>query len=300
MIGPMSVVNAIYGRLPRVRGVAAAIYAYSPRLHLVRKAEILSSYDAGLRKKPLVALRYLVSDPELTNFTYPIANQDELAQFVADATGIPVAEVIPFLNEVEQNALISRTLANSPSRILMHKRHSYFGRRLIWYAIARIMKPEVIVETGIHDGLGSVLLLAALQMNAEDGVERRLISVDIAPSSGWLIPTSLKGRWTSVFGSTFDVLEGAVAGHRIGMFIHDSDHTYECEKFEFTTALAHAADTITLISDNSHATSALRDICRENDIRFEYFAEKTQNHFYPGAGNGVAIARNTGNSTSTA
>ena len=292
--------HLIYERFPRVCGVAAAIYAYTPRLHLVRKAEILSSYDADLRKKPLVALRYLVSDPELTNFTYPIANQDELAQFVADATGTPVAEVTPYLNEVEQNALISRTLANSPSRILKHKRHSYFGRRLIWYAIARIMKPEVIVETGIHDGLGSALLLAALQMNAEDGVEGRLISVDIAPSSGWLIPNSLKGRWTSVFGSTFDVLEGAVAGHRIGMFIHDSDHTYECEKFEFTTALAHAADTITLISDNSHATSALRDICRENNIPFEYFAEKTHNHFYPGAGNGVGIARNTSHSISTA
>jgi len=85
--------HQIYERFPRACRVAAAIYAYTPRLHLVRKAEILSFYDADLRKKPLVALRYLVSDPELTNFTYPIANQDELAQFVADATGTPVAEV---------------------------------------------------------------------------------------------------------------------------------------------------------------------------------------------------------------
>ena len=68
------------------------------------------------------------------------------------------------------------------------------------------------------------------------------------------------------------------------MMIHDSDHTYECESFEFNTVIDHAAPTLALISDNSHATSALHDTCAELGIDYRFFRERPARHFYPGAG----------------
>src|ERR1700730_17107247 len=43
------------------------------------------------------------------------------------------------------------------------------GRRLGWYAAARLLKPKVIVETGVDYGLGSCVMCAALLRNASEG-----------------------------------------------------------------------------------------------------------------------------------
>ena len=75
------------------------------------------------------------------------------------------------------------------------------------------------------------------------------------------------------------------------MIVHDSEHTYECERFELTTALSHASSTIALVSDNAHATTALRDIARDLRIDYHFFREQPRGHFYPGAGIGLAICR---------
>jgi Methyltransferase domain len=170
-----------------------------------------------------------------------------------------------------------------------HKPH--FGRRVGWYVVARTQKPRVVVETGIHDGLGSLLLLRALDRNAEEGHDGRLISFDVNPRAGWLVSGRLRGRWQAVYEATVDALEHVVEGLEVGMIVHDSEHTYECERFELTTALSHASSTIALVSDNAHATTALRDIARDLRIDYHFFRERPRGHFYPGAGIGLAICR---------
>src|SRR5207237_437884 len=64
-----------------------------------------------------------------------------------------------------------------------HNRRVGYGRRLGWYAIARLVQPQLIVETGIHDGLGSAVLLRALQQNAAEGNDGRLLAFDIRPAT---------------------------------------------------------------------------------------------------------------------
>jgi hypothetical protein len=37
------------------------------------------------------------------------------------------------------------------------------GRRIGWYAFARATKPKLVVETGVHQGIGAVTLIRALE-----------------------------------------------------------------------------------------------------------------------------------------
>ena len=57
-----------------------------------------------------------------------------------------------------------------------------FGRRLAWYAIARVMKPTVIVETGVAHGIGACVLCTALLRNAEEGDPGRYAGSHLAKS----------------------------------------------------------------------------------------------------------------------
>ena len=68
-------------------------------------------------------------------------------------------------------------------------------------------------------------------------------------------------------GDARDTLPAALADRRVGVFVHDSLHTYDHERFELETALAHHDDAIVLISDNSHGVHALPDVCRRRGLR---------------------------------
>lgn len=292
----MSVILRMAGRLPRAvkEPLGAAVtrvqVRHGSRLAWAMKRRTLADYGVSPLRRPLLSARYVFLDPELDNFTYDIENLDELAAFVADTVGCRVERVRAILDEPQSDPHLAG-IAAAMKRRPASKRRPRYGRRLGWYALVRLSQPAVAVETGIHDGLGSALLLAALERNAAEGAPGRLISVDINEQAGWLVPEQLRSYWTPVFGSTFDVLPGVLDGEEVGFFIHDSDHTYECERFEFDQALAHAARESLLLSDNAHATSALRDVCQDLSIEYRFFAERPRRHFYPGGGIGLGVSR---------
>jgi len=280
---------AVARRLPQgLQDVLISLYW--SRFNYPVKIATLRRYRAGVRDHPLLAAKYLAFDPEIDNFTYDLANEDELVSFLAESLDRDPREVERYLAEVRADSEFERLVRERlKKKRWTRKQRPQFGRRLGWYAIARAVKPRVIVETGIHDGLGSVLLLRALEWNAADGHEGRLISFDINPRSGWLVSEPLSSRWRAVYKATSDALENELQDVEVGMIIHDSDHTYECEHFELAMAVAHAAPTIALVSDNAHATTALPDLASSLGIDYHFFREKPQDHFYPGAGIGLAL-----------
>jgi hypothetical protein len=245
----------------------------------------------GTEPRSRIGVRYLALDPELDNFTYDIENRSELARTLSDVLRVDQAVVERYIDEADADRRLLEPTRGRPLLRLRHKRVMHPGRRLGWYVTARVLKPQLIVETGIHGGLGSRLLLLALQRNRAEGAPGELISIDIDKGAGTLVESALRADWRPLFGSTYDVLKPAIAGRKVGMLIHDSDHTYECERFEFGAALDSAADSIALISDNAHASSALPDLAAERQMPYGYFEEKPRNHFYPGAGLGIAMAR---------
>jgi hypothetical protein len=255
---------------------------YANRFRWVAKARVLRMYGAPVRRH----LRYLAVGAEIDNFTYELANEGDLADFLVRVFDIDRQRAVDLLQEAKRDELLARRLAAATRRRWWTKSSPPFGRRLGWYAIVRLVKPELVVETGIHDGLGSLILVRALERNAEEGVHGRLVGFDIYPRAGWIVGDSPLYR--RVIEPTETALARELdAGPPLGVFIHDTLHTYEHERFELETAADRLVPGGVLISDNAHASTALEDVCEARGLRYDFFGERPLDHFSPGAGIGV-------------
>lgn len=250
---------------------------------------LLWVYRSGAFARPLQALRYLIAGKELTNFTYELGNLDELVSVLARALEVDPVRVQGWLDEVASDDELLGSLRTALQAHPDRGDEPLFGRRLGWYAIVRALQPRVAVETGTHDGLGTALLLRALQRNAAEGSPGTLLTFDVDPDSGWLVPAELRSGLETVLGDVRRTLPEALAGRRIGFFVHDSLHEYGHERWEFELALEHADDRLALVSDNARDSSSLADVAGERGLDYHQFDERPVRHFYPGAALGVAI-----------
>jgi predicted O-methyltransferase YrrM len=268
-----------------------------PIANLVRRARsrfayrlgLLRQYDASPWRQPRVYFRFLFFDRELENFTYDLENEAALAAFVAEALDRPRTEIDAYLREVHDDIVLLNSLERRlrPSRI--RNNVARFGRRLGWYCLARATKPRLAVETGTAEGLGTALLARALERNAEEGWPGRLVSFDLSPQAGWLLDDRVRGQVDLVLGDTALTLDQTLGQEEIDLFVHDSDHAYEHEAMELQFAVDHAGSRLLLVSDNAHATTALRDLCLDVGSDYRYFRERPRRHVYPGAGIGLTI-----------
>jgi len=247
------------------------------RARLDVKRQVIATYPA-LRSQPLRALRYILTDPEIDNFTYDLANVDDLAAWIGQAFGLLASDVLPYIREIEADTELHGELSKALGRRVK------FGRRVGWYCAVRIQRPELVVETGVHDGIGSSVLLRALERNGTG----RLIGIDINPDAGWVVPDSLRNRFTFVANDSLAALREIAATETIDFFLHDSDHSREHEVAEFSIVENAMAPGFVTISDNSHVTDALEELARRHAMPFHFWREKPKNHFYPGAGIGLA------------
>jgi hypothetical protein len=145
------------------------------------------------------------------------------------------------------------------------------------YAVLRRLRPRVAVETGVANGFSTAFALLALQANGEGQLHSidlpREVGREYAPGTfyegegragipggaepGWLIPPELKERWTLTLGRSQDVLPPLL--DRLGpidSFMHDSEHSFECMWFEFTTAWPALRPGGVLLSDDVNSTEA--------------------------------------------
>ena len=75
----------------------------------------------------------------------------------------------------------------------------------------------------------------------------------------------------------------------IDLFINDSDHSSEYEFLEYEAIKPNINSETIILGDNSHVTDKLALFSRENGRDFLFFAEKPENHWYPGAGMGISF-----------
>ena len=107
-----------------------------------------------------------------------------------------------------------------------------FGRRIVWYVAIRVLKPKIVVETGVHQGMGTYVICRALEMNEIDGYIGLTIGTEINPNCGQLIPGSLRKYSRIMLGDSLETLKSLTSN--IDIFINDSNHDPEYEYEEYT------------------------------------------------------------------
>jgi predicted O-methyltransferase YrrM len=141
----------------------------------------------------------------------------------------------------------------------------YAKKVLIQYALARAIRPDVIVETGVANGISSSYWLLACHLNGKG----RVYSIDLdrgeylptGKPTGWIVPDFLRPIWSLKLGDAREVLQEILAQvGKADIFVHDSCHSYEHMKFEFDQAYPHIRPGGLLISDDVSFNSAFKEI----------------------------------------
>lgn len=258
-------------------------------LNFFRRLYVASGYYRGIYFR---ILKWGFRSREDTNFTYHLTpdNISYLAHTVAVVTGTDYSQILKYMDEAQSDETLRDTILNaiagSPERRYAD-REVRFGRRLGWYAFARAMKPEVIIETGVDKGLGSVLLCAALLKNREEGRGGRYYGTDINPQAGYFLEGQYREVGEILYGDSITSLSGFKS--TIDLFINDSDHSADYEYQEYQTIKPLITDKTIILGDNAHCTSKLADFSNETGRSFIFFQETPLDHWYPGAGIGISF-----------
>ena len=274
-----------------IRRVIAGTPVIGQVLLFIYRAKIAIPYFFN----PLLYLfKWLFRSRETTNFTYDLedSNKRYLASLIADVTGVEFSVVLNYIKELEEDTAlrnhINDTTAKS-SYAFMADRQMYFGRRAGWYALVRIVKPQVIIETGVDKGLGSCVLAAALRKNKEEGSKGRYYGTDINPDAGYLLSGEYADFGKILYGDSITSLK--LLDETVDLFINDSDHSSDYEAEEYKVIASKLSDKAILLGDNSDSTDKLLEFSLQANRHFVYFQEKPLHHWFPGAGIGISFTR---------
>ena len=252
---------------------------YLRRVRWVHKARAVKRSGQSVRAH----WRFVLASPEPDNYTYEIANEPELAGWAAAVIGCDLARARAFVEEPHHDRELTRRLrAATAGRWAWSKAVPPFGKRLGWYAVVRGLRPSLVIEIGAHDGLGSLLVLRALERNQAEGSPGRLVSFDVNRLAGWLVGEH--PLWELRIQSSQEGMAHVLAAAEpLDLFISDGWHTYEAEYGDLETAAAHLSGRGALLSDDAQVTQALRRLAEQRGLAYSEFQEVPVGHFYPGA-----------------
>jgi predicted O-methyltransferase YrrM len=164
------------------------------------------------------------------------------------------------------------------------------------YSLVRKFKPKTLVETGVCNGSSTAFILLAMKNNGFG----RLYSIDFPEvegihyengdfwagkggaavpkdkTPGWVIPDYLRKNWELILGKSQDKLPELLSRLKtIDFFLHDSEHSYECVKFEIDAAMLHLKPGSLLICDDITWNTAFFEFARKQNRDFVKIAKNT-------------------------
>jgi predicted O-methyltransferase YrrM len=142
------------------------------------------------------------------------------------------------------------------------------------YTMVRILKPKIVIETGVFEGHSSLSILSAMKENNKGF----LYSIDLPspdlPSGkvhGWMVPEHLRKRWDLRAGKSSDLLPTLLLEVKeVDIFLHDSEHSYENMYYEYKTAWAHIETGGLLLSHDVSQTAAFKDFAKHVSEKYYY------------------------------
>ena len=249
----------------------------------------------GYFREPLANLfKWLFKSRETTNFTYELEkyNKRYLAALISDVTGTSIDVVLGYFREIEGDQVLRKHVVDLTAQSkwsFLADEEARFGRRIGWYAFARILKPRVVVETGVDKGLGACVLTAALKRNQEEGFEGRYYGTDLNPKAGYLLSGEYSDFGSVLYGDSIESLKEI--GGSIDLFVNDSDHSPNYETEEYMTIKDKLAEGAIVLGDNAHCSGSLFEFSMEVNRSFVFFQEKPLDHWHPGSGIGISFKR---------
>lgn len=256
---------------------------------LLFRIKIAFTYLVGQLIK---VLRWLYRSRETTNLTYDLTelNKKNLASFLANVTQKSFDELMGYVNEIEQDTHLKSHIENQTAKSswsIIADKEARYGRRVGWYALIRASKPQVVFETGVDKGLGSCVITAALLKNSKEGQPGLYYGTDINPKAGYLLSGEYKKYGEILIGDSIESLNAF--DKPIDLFINDSAHSAEYELREYHTIQKNLTQKAFILGDNSHCTDKLFQFARMTGRNYLFFQEVPKDHWYPGAGIGIAF-----------
>lgn len=171
------------------------------------------------------------------------------------------------------------------------------------YWVVRRLKPKVIVQTGVSNGLSSAFIMLALAKNGLDG---KLYTVDIPAifdpsdpawtrrgvvygvaipegrSSGWLVPDIYRDRFDAAVGDAKELLPKLIDRlDHVDLFFHDSDHSYAHMMFENEQAMRKLAPGGVILADDVSWNASLWDYADAQGVPSYNFKGTMGAAFFP-------------------
>lgn len=283
---------------------------------VTRKA---SSFESAVAQLPLMidAKTFNTSHPDydarlVRNFPGRIFNFDKpsknsvYAEVKRLANGIEVpdqawtpileemlqeAKTIPHADQVfERRAYIENYMKEINRKYGAHYAAGWVNLddALFLYWLVRRLKPRVIVQTGVCNGLSSAFMMLGLVKNGPEGT---LHVIDLPPvfdskdpawtvkgkvygvvipegkSSGWIVPDAYRNRFEVWNGDAKAMLPKMVDKvDTIDLFYHDSDHTYDHMMFEFREAKRKLRPGGLIVGDDISWNASVWDFADEHGV----------------------------------
>ena len=216
-------------------------------------------------------------------------------QFLSEVTGADPKQVAQYIEEVEADHQLIRSVRTAyrrwtryiplPTDFMVDQSGStMFFHAVSLYAFVRLMRPEIIVETGGTPGKSSAFILRALDRNQRGHLytidlpppeirTRRLASTSMTHSarpagapSNWAVPEWLRSRQTLILQPAQQALPRLLKElGSISLFIHDSDHSYSHMRWELETVYPYLQPGGFIWSDDV-TTKAWSDFCESKGL----------------------------------
>jgi predicted O-methyltransferase YrrM len=235
----------------------------------------------------LKSLSWLIKTEEFTNYMYEISaiNRNQMIGAVSQISKLPISEVEEYFIELETDFEFADQLKEKGKKLKRRYELIFpipYARRIVWYALVRIFKPNVVVESGTEKGLGSLIINRALEKN---GIGQ-LHTLDIDIYAGSLFDDQDKEKINLVIGDSIESI-GLIS--EIDFFIQDSNHSMVHEILELKALEKKLCKNSIVISDNAHDSNALFEWSKKMERNYLFINEQSKKHWYPGDGVGISI-----------
>ncbi|MFN2541812.1 MAG: class I SAM-dependent methyltransferase [Chthoniobacterales bacterium] len=174
---------------------------------------------------------------------------------------------MPFYGVWDRISQFAAEIRSSPFTAEMMRRRTEFGKMGLMaaldcatlYALTRVQRPMIVVESGGFVGLSAAFILKAL--TDEQLGAARLYSIEMSDECehGALIPAELRAQFVPVHGKVEELVRNNQLPAKIDLFLHDSSHRYHHMKWEFRQFWDRLGEGGMLVSHDVNMTGAFAE-----------------------------------------